>query len=167
MDDNLMGAIDYLLVIDGVRGESQDSKHPGAIELGSFSLANANAGSAAHGGGGGAGKVSFDDLIITMKANRAGPTLFEACASGKHFAKAQLFARKQGGNQQDYLVITIEDFLVSSFQSDGSTTGDIVPVDQVMFNFAKIKVEYRPQNPDGTLGAPITTGWDQKQNKRL
>jgi type VI secretion system secreted protein Hcp len=160
---------DYLLVIDGIKGESKDSKHPGAIEIGSFSWGATNPGSFATTGGGGTGKVQFDDIHLTGQVNNASPLLARACASGQHFDfdKAQLFVRKQGGNQQDYYVITLEDFIVSSYQSGGSEGSNALPTDQFSLNFATIKFEYKAQKDDGSLHAPVTVGYDLRQAKKL
>ena len=48
-------AVDYFLKIEGVDGESNDSKHKNEIEILSFSWGATNTGTTAHGGGGGAG----------------------------------------------------------------------------------------------------------------
>ena len=157
---------DVLLVIDGVPGESKDSKHPGAIDVASFSWGETNSGTFAYGTGGGAGKVSFHDFAFTMKVNKASARLAQACMSGIHFPRAQLFVRKQGEQQRDFYVVTLEDFIVSSFQSGGPGNGELVPLDKVTLNFSKIKFEYRPQKADGTLEPPITGGWNLKQNKK-
>jgi len=158
-------AVDYLLEIDGVKGEAKDSKHPDSVEIMTFQWGNQNAGSASSGSGAGAGKVQFSDVHITSLTNKASPLLMQACASGEHIKKAQLFIRKQGDGQQDFYVATIEDFIVSSYQSGGSPGEP--PTDQYRLNFAKIKIEYRPQKADGSLGAPITVGWDVKRNVKL
>ena len=50
-------ASDYLLEIDGIKGESKDSKHPGTLEITSFSWHASNPGSFSIGTGGGSGKV--------------------------------------------------------------------------------------------------------------
>ena len=112
-------ASDYLLEIDGIKGESNDSKHPGTIEVDSFSWGETNAGSHGSGGGGGAGKVNFQDLHFTTSVNKSSPLLALACATGQHIKKAVLFVRKQGGDQQEFYTITMEDLLVSSYQSGG------------------------------------------------
>src|SRR5262249_20076416 len=78
---------DHLLVIDGIKGESNDSKHPGAIAVHDFSWGNVNCGSAATGGGAGAGKVQFKDIKFHARSNIASPLLALCCASGKHFAR--------------------------------------------------------------------------------
>jgi type VI secretion system secreted protein Hcp len=156
---------DYFLVIDGIKGESKDSKHPDAIEISSFSWGNSNPGSSGTGSGGGAGKVTFQDLHFTSQASRAGPLLAQACASGLHIKKAQLFVRKQGDGQQDYYVVSLEDLIVSSFQSGGSAHADAVPTEQFALNFATIQFEYKQQKDDGSLHPPVTAKYYLKENR--
>jgi len=156
---------DFLLEIDGIKGESQDSKHKDTIEIESFSWGASNSGSHASGGGGGAGKASFQDLRFTANVSKASPTLMLKCATGEHIKKAVLHVRKQGKGQQEFYTITLEDLLVSSYQSGDSTGGNPVPTDQFSLNFAKIKYEYKPQNKDGSLGSTVTGTYDLKTNK--
>jgi len=158
---------DYLLEIDGIKGESSDSKHPGTIEVESFSWGETNSGAHSTGGGGGAGKVHFQDLHFTTSVNKSSPLLALACATGQHIKKAVLFVRKQGGDQQEYYTITMSDLLVSSYQSGGHGSGNSVPTDQCSLNFTTIKFEYKPQKPDGSLDSAVTAGYDLKQNKKL
>ncbi len=161
-----MAQADYFLKIEGIEGESTDSKHKGEIEVLSWSWGETNSGSHSMGRGGGAGKVSMQDFNFVMSANKATPKLMLACAIGTHIPSAKLTARKAGGEQQEYLTITFSDLLVSSYQTGGSQ-GDIIPTDQVALNFAKIEYEYKPQKPDGTMDAPIKVGYDLKANKKI
>jgi type VI secretion system secreted protein Hcp len=162
-----MAAVDYFLKIDGIPGESQDSKHKGEIDIESFSWGATQVGAHAAGGGGGAGKVSFQDFHFVMKINKASPKLMLACASGQHIKKAVLVARKAGKEQQEYLTVTMSDLLVSSYQTGGSSHGDVLPTDQISLNFAKLEFEYKEQKPDGTLGGAVKAGYDLKQNKAV
>lgn len=159
-----MAAVDYFLKIDGIEGESQDSKHKSEIEIQSFSFGATQTGSFAAGGGGGAGKVNMQDFHFTVPVNKASPKLLLACASGQHIKKAILTVRKAGKEQQEYLKYTFSDILVSSYQTGGGG-GDILPVDQISLNFAKIEQEYKEQKADGTLAGSVKAGWDLKQNK--
>ncbi len=158
-------AVDYFLKIDGIEGESQDSKHKGEIEIESFSFGEVQTGTAAHGGGMGAGKVQMQDFNFVMKVNKASPKLFLACARGDHIKNAVLTCRKAGKDQQEYLKVTFSDILVSSFQTSGTSSGDMLPMDQISLNFTKIEFEYREQKPDGTLGGAIKAHYDLKQVK--
>jgi len=160
-------AVDYFLKLDGIDGESKDSKHSGEIDLESFSWGETQTGSHAFGGGGGAGKVQMQDFHFVMKANKSSPKLLLACAEGEHIKKAVLTCRKAGKEQQEFLKITMSDLLVSSFQISGSSHGDEVPTDQVSLNFSKIEYEYKDQKADGTLGGTTKAGFDVKAMKKV
>jgi type VI secretion system secreted protein Hcp len=162
-----MAAVDYFLKLDGIEGESHDSKHKGEIDLESWSWGESQTGTHSAGGGGGAGKVAMQDFHFVMKVNKASPKLLLLCASGQHIKKAVLTCRKAGKDQQEFLKIEFSDLLVSSYQTGGSGHSDIVPTDQISLNFAKIEYTYKMQNPDGTLGGPVQAGWDLKQNKAV
>jgi type VI secretion system secreted protein Hcp len=160
-------AVDYFLKIDGIDGESKDSKHSGEIDLESFSWGETQTGSHAFGGGGGAGKVQMQDFHFVMKANKASAKLFLACAEGEHIKKGVLVCRKAGKEQQEFLKVTMSDLLVSSFQTSGSSHGDEVPTDQISLNFSKIEYEYKDQKADGTLGGTTKAGYDVKAMKKV
>jgi len=157
-----MSQVDYFLKIDGIQGESADQKHPNECQLESWSWGASQGGTMAFGGGGGAGKVALQDFHFVMKNNKASPKLFLTCAQGAHIKNAVLTCRKAGKEQQEYLKYTFTDLLVSSFTTSGSGSGDVLPMDQVSLNFAKIQEEYREQNADGTLKGPITAWYDAK-----
>ena len=159
-------ATDFLLEIDGIKGESKDKVHKDTIEVDSFSWGVSNAGSHASNTGGGAGKASFQDIHFTSQVAKASTNLAQACASGKHIKKAVLFVRKQGEQQKDYYVVTLEDLLVSSYQSGDAVGGSSIPTDQFSLNYAKIKFEYKPQKADGDLDAAMTMTWDIKANAK-
>lgn len=160
-----MAAVDYFLKIDGIEGESADSKHKGEIDIQSFSWGATQSGTFVGGGGGGAGKVAMQDFHFVMQVNKASPKLMLACANGEHIPKAVMICRKAGKEQQEYMKWTFTDVLVSSYQTGGSGQSDIVPMDQISLNYSKVEFEYKEQKADGTLGGTVKAGWDLKQNK--
>jgi len=160
-----MAVVDYFLKIDGIDGESQDSKHKGDIDLESWSWGAAQSGTSQYGGGSGAGKVQMQDFSVVTRVNKASPKIMLACANGEHIKKAVLTCRKAGKDQQEYLKITFTDLLVSSYHTGGSAQSDVVPLDQITLNFSKIEYEYKPQQADGTLGAVVKAQYDLKINK--
>lgn len=162
-----MAVVDYFLKLDGIDGESEDSKFKGHIDLHSWSWGATNSGSSSTGGGGGSGKVSMQDFHFVMPHNNASPKLMLACASGEHIKKAVLICRKAGKDQQEFLKIVLSDVLVSSYQTGGSAHGDVIPLDQVSINFGKIEHHYKPQKADGSLGAAVIAGWHVKQNVKV
>jgi type VI secretion system secreted protein Hcp len=160
-------AIDYFLKIDSIPGESLDAKHKGEIDVQAWSWGETNpVPPSAPGSGGGAGKVQMQDFNFSARMSKASPNLMLACASGKHFKSAVLTARKAGKPQAEFLTFSLSDVLVSAYQTGGAE-GEVVPMDSVSLNFSKIQVEYKQQNPDGSLGASIKAGWDVKQNKKF
>src|SRR6185503_5261492 len=99
-------AVDMFIKIGDIKGESVDDKHKGEIDVLSWSWGASQTGSAGIGGGGGAGKVQIQDLTITKYIDKASPTLFTMCCSGKHLGTANLTVRKAGGTALEYLKIT-------------------------------------------------------------
>ena len=159
-------ASDFFLKIDTITGESKDADHADEIQLLSFSWGAMNSGSFSAGGGGGAGKMSVQDFHFTMSQNLASSELFLACAEGRHIGEAVLTCRKMGTDPLEFLKVTMSDVLISSYQTGASSGGDS-PIDQVSLNFAKVKIEYTPQNDDGSGGTTVDAGWDLKKNEKL
>lgn len=173
-----MAAVDYYLKIDGIKGESKDSKHKDELEVLSFSFGAAQQGTSASGGGLGAGKVKMSDFTFTVPTSTASPKLFVACASGQHIPSATLTCRKAGKEQQEYLVYKFTDILVSSHQTGlGAITNQkvlasesqtiqppIQHIETITFNFSKLEMSYKEQNKDGTLAGAITGMVDVKGN---
>src|SRR5438045_2814263 len=130
-------ASDIFLKIEEAPGESKDAAHPNEIEIDSFSWGVSNHGSLASGGGAGAGKATFQDLHFTSHVHKSSPLLAKFCASGQHIKKAVLSVRKAGGgNSIDYYKVTLEDVLVSSYNSAGVSGGGEAPEDATALNFA-------------------------------
>ena len=158
-------AVGYFLKIDGIEGESADSKHKGEIELASFSWGVTQSGSPARGGGARAGKAQFQDFHFVARTSKASPKLFLACASGEHVKSALLTCRRAGQDRLEFLKYKLSDVLISSFLLGGSTAEE--PFDQVSLNFAKIEMEYVPQGKAGKAEGSVKAAWDLKANKKI
>jgi type VI secretion system secreted protein Hcp len=137
------------------------------MEIEAWSWGASQSGTFSVGSGGGAGKVNMQDFHFTVRTSQASPKLMLACANGEHIKKAVLTCRKAGKDQQEYLIITFTDCLVSSYQTGGSGGSEVLPSDQIALNFAKIEYEYKPQLASGQLGGVVKAGWDLKQNKAV
>ncbi|MDQ4058537.1 MAG: type VI secretion system tube protein Hcp [Actinomycetota bacterium] len=162
-----MAAVDYFLKIDGIPGESDDAKHQGEVEVLAWSWGETATAPSGSGGGAGAGKVTIQDLHFTARISKASPQLMLACASGKHIKSAVLTARRGGEAQAEFLIVTLEEVLVSSYQTATGGEDRSAPIDSIALNFSRIQVEYRETNPDGTLGPPVKFGWDVNQNRSI
>jgi len=158
-------AFDAFLLLDGIKGESNDAKHKGEIDVKSFAWGVSQAGAGHTGMGSGASKAHFQDLTIVKSVDKSTPLLKLACASGKHITKGKLTVRKAGENPLEYLTIDLENVLVSSYSLSGVTGGEI-PGEQVTLNFAKIKSEYWTQTAQGAKGENANFSWDVSANQK-
>jgi type VI secretion system secreted protein Hcp len=161
-----MADADYFLRIDRVEGESTSDKRKGSIDVLSWSWGASNPSVDPVGGGAGAGRVSVQDFNFSMYASKAGPRLFQACATGEHLREARFSAVRAGEQQQEFLTLTFSDVLVSSYQTGGSQGGG-TPIENVSLGFARIAIEYRAVSADGKLQPPVTAGWDLRKNAKV
>ena len=114
------------------------------------------------GSGGGEGKASFHDLSFTHKIDKASPVLMQACATGVHLKDATITHRKAGKGQQEFLVIKMNDVIITSVTHSDSDEGRS---ESVSMAFAKVDLQYKPQKADGSLEAGIHFKYDIKGNK--
>ena len=156
-------ATDIFAKIGDIKGESADAKHKDEIEVLSFSWGVANSGGLEIGGGASAGKATFQGLTIVHNIDKATPKLLEACATGTHLKDATITHRKAGKGQQEFLVIKMNDVIVTSV-THGSSGSDGAS-ENVSIAFAKVNVEYKPQKADGSLDAGIHFKYDLKAQK--
>src|SRR5262249_10247399 len=155
-------ASDIFAKLGDIKGESIDDKHKDEIEVLSYSWGVANAGSMGYGTGGGEGKATFHDLSFTHKIDKASPVLMQACATGVHLKEATITHRKAGKGQQEFLVIKMNDVIITALADADSSESS---TETVSLAFAKINVEYKPQKADGSLDAGIHFKYDLKASK--
>jgi type VI secretion system secreted protein Hcp len=156
-------ASDIFAKLGDIKGESVDAKHKDEIEVLSFSWGLTNSGATTAGGGGGAGKATFQDISIVHKIDKASPLLMRACATGAHLKEATITHRKAGKDQQDYLIVKLNDIIITGV-TDGDASGQ-GGSETISLAFAKIDLEYKAQKPDGSLDAGIHFKFDLKANK--
>jgi type VI secretion system secreted protein Hcp len=155
-------ASDIFAKLGDIKGESIDDKHKDEIEVLSWSWGVSNAGEMRGGSGGGEGKASFHDLSFTHKIDKASPVLMQACATGVHLKDATITHRKAGKGQQEFLVIKMNDVIITSVTHSDSDEGRS---ESVSMAFAKVDLQYKPQKADGSLDAGIHFKYDIKANK--
>ena len=158
-------AVDYFLKLDGIPGESREAKHRGQIELQSFSWGEVHQRPTA-GSGAAAGRVAMQDLHFVAQVSKASPKILLACAAGTHIATAVLTARRSGRAAQDFLVYSLMDVVVTSYQTGGVEGAD-GPVDQASLSFGRIGVEYRARKADGSLEPAVSAGWDVMRSRPI
>ena len=152
-------SVDFLLKLDGIKGEAQDHKYVNQIDVlaWSWGVTQSSSGS---GSGSGAGKVKVRDITFTKFTDAATAALVLHCCNGKHINKGSLIARKAGDKPLEYLKISLEDILVTSADLGVGIDHKGRSVETITLNFKKFKIEYFKQKPDGS-GAPSgEMAWD-------
>lgn len=157
-------AVDQFLKLDGIAGESQDSKHKDTIDVLAWSWGMSQSGTTHMGAGGGAGKVNVNDISVTKYIDKSSPALMIHTSNGKHIPKALLTVRKAGEKPLEYLKIEMEDIMITSVSTGGSGGEDRL-TENVTLNFSKVKVMYTEQTKDGSAGAAPEYSWDIAANE--
>ena len=144
---------DIFLKLTGVKGESTDSKHKDEIEVLSWSW-GLSTGEAKVKRGTIAPKC-IQDLTINKLTDSASPQLIMNGVLGQAAKEGTLTMRKAGKEQQEFLIIKMNDVLVSSYQTGGAAGSDLNLTDSVTLSFSSISGQYNTQKPDGSLGSPV------------
>lgn len=158
-------AQDMFMKIDTVDGESKDSVHQKEIDVLAWSWGYSNSGSAQVGGGAGAGagKVNVQALSFTKWVDSATPKLALACFSGQPLKEAILVVRTAGAQPVEYLKINMVDVLIASASTGGSSGEDRL-TENVTLNFAKVALDYVPQDDKGVAKTAIPMTWNILEN---
>jgi type VI protein secretion system component Hcp len=145
-------AIRLYLELSGVTGPSIG--RPGAIDISSFgqsvtSLLSGRLDAAACG-----------KLTIQKQLDQTSPVLMEHAMIGTVFQQAVLsMAVPVGESSQDQFSISMNNAVVVSVTDNGATGSD-PPSESIALQAPSYVVSFLPQNPDGTLGAPVTATVD-------
>lgn len=139
-------AVDTFLKIDGIAGESADDRHKGEIDVfgWAWSVAATTPGK----------RGCIKGMTISKAFDSASPKLITNAATGAGAPKAVLTLRKAGRSQQEFLVITMSNVLISSYSVGGASGQDGV-LENVVLNFDLMDGAYKIQKPDGSLGPAI------------
>jgi type VI secretion system secreted protein Hcp len=178
-----MATVDMFLKLDGIDGESTDSKHSKEIEIDAFHLGVVQTGKTASAtGGGGAGKVRGEDILFRARPSTASPNLYLYCCNGQPITKGTFTIRVAGKDQQERIVYKFNNALVSSYrttigfdrsgdawdiEAGGAGADDWIQWEYFSLNLADFQVAYSAQKPDGTMAGAITKGWNFTTNKTL
>ena len=142
-------AVDAFLKLGDLKGESQKEGFEDQIEVLSWNWGASQSGTTHEGSGSGAGKVNVQDMSFAHYVDTSSANVLKACCAGIHFPEAILTLRKAGGdNPLDYLIITLNDIIVTSF-SVGGSGGEDRNVENFTLNFGRFKYAYQPQDEKG------------------
>jgi len=153
-----VAASDIFAKIGDIKGESIDSKHKAEIDVLSWSWGltgpTRNSPGVPQRPVGPAQASCSQEIFLTKNVDAASPLLMANAALGTTLKEATLALRKADSSQEDYLVITLKDVLVSSVASGASSAGKDA-TETVSLVFSSANVKYRPQDSEGKLGNPV------------
>jgi type VI secretion system secreted protein Hcp len=137
------------LYIDGIPGESTAAAHQGWIKIDSWSWGETNAGSLS--------LPSMKDIVIVHGIDKASPKLAEACCIGAVIQNVTLHICRPTPEQEIYLQYVLKNVMVSSVngQTQPTTAGDVLPLEEVSLNYQKIEWIYTPAD-----GNTVSASWD-------
>ena len=160
---------DWYLKIDGIEGESTDSKHSKEIEILAYSHTISQSGTFDSGTGGGTtGRAGWHPFVFVAKTSKASPKLALASATGQHLASAVLTCRKAGKDPQEFWQVHLKTVTVYAFKhGDVGDTTPPTPLDVFALAYSQIQWQYKPQKPDGSLDSPVTAGYNLGTNSPM
>lgn len=154
------------LKLDGITGGSVDAKHPGEIELISYSQAFRNSTNFGFGSGAGNGRVSCGDITVIKGIDVSSPALIQHVVTARHIATGVITFRRTGADQQEYYVVRLTDVVVDAIEQV-DPIGEPGINERVSLKARQFRFSFKPQRPDGSLGPEQTFGWDCVSNSRL
>ena len=160
-------AIDVYPQLDGIKGESADSQHPGWIECSSvnWKLHQPRSATSSTAGGHTAERAELSDVALTKLSDLASPILAQHCAMGKTIPKAKFeFFRADGqGARVKYYEVELDNVVIADVAQ--SVAAGIGMVDVIGLKFSKVKWKYTQQKIAGGAGGNTAGGWDVATNR--
>ena len=154
-----VAAADIFIKIGDIKGESIDDKHKDEIEVLSWSWgvagATRNSPKLPQQPVGPGQPACAQEITITKPVDKASPILFANAAGGSSIPSATVSVRKAGAEQQDYLVITLSDVIVTSVAQTGVAASEDRPSESVSLSFSGAKISYTAQSVAGAAVAPV------------
>lgn len=148
-------SFEAFLKIDGIDGESNDSKHKGEIEILSFNFGAAQPGLATGQPVRRAG-ANVSEMTVVKKTDTASPQLLLQSCGGNLAKSAVLTAQKPSDSEGApvvFLKITMSNVAVSSISTKGDSQTDTDPLEQVSLNFSQIEFAVTSDSGQTVVGS--------------
>jgi type VI secretion system secreted protein Hcp len=162
-------AVDMFLKIEGIDGESADSKHKGEIEVQSYSWGISQQSAGGRTGAAAASKADFHDFSITKSIDKSSPKLALSCATGEHLKSIRLELRRAGGEQTPYMEYKFSDVIITNYRPAGHNGGgDSLPMEEVSFAYSKAEWKYfQTDSKTGKATGNVAAGYNLAENKKV
>ena len=155
------------LQVEGIGGESIDENHKGWIEVLSYSQGiTQQIASAVIGPGRVGERCDHQDFSVVKTLDKASPKLALFCCTGQHIPEIKLELCRPEGEKTIFMEYKMKDAIVSSYDygkpSGDVKTSEILPVEEVSFNYGKIEWTYTETDGNSVYG-----GWDVDANSPI
>ena len=156
----MASALNAFTKLGKAKGESTQAPYADWIELQAWEWEVEAETSWTKGGGASVGKPNPGKMTILHYFDTSSTVMLGFICTGKAFPKGEIQVMKTTGKgvPETYLTITVEGVFITKVSN--SLNEDGVVNQLVEFVFKTIKIEYKPQNKDGSLGASRTFNWD-------
>jgi type VI secretion system secreted protein Hcp len=155
---------EYYLKIQGIKGNATEAHHKGWIDIRNYthgikgmppssSLARITPARTY-------GKAMAGEFTINKAADLASSYLSRMSIRGMRIPQVKIEQRWIMPDKTVYMVIVMQNVLVSSYQPSGSS-GEPAPLEEVSFKYTSIEWEYTTSGPgEGREGGNIDSEWD-------
>src|SRR5216684_470344 len=155
------GEIFAFLELEGVEGESTDSKYNKHLAPQSVGWGATNSGTYSQGSGPSSqSKGQLHDISFSKYMCKASLRLLELALTGKPVKNGTLSLVK-GSDKTAYFQVKLEDVLVTAFHM--SANGGILPMESCTISYVVAKPEYKVQENDGTASSKVHWGWNTQK----
>lgn len=145
-------ATDFLLLLDGVRGESKDTTLPNGIIVKTWTYGASSPTDFATKQA--KGQAQFSDLTITKNLDVSSPVLLRMLGENKVAKTAELLCRKAGGTQKPFFRIVLKNARVRAVNAKVVPESD-EPIETVTFSYSKILWSYKMQDEKGGMSGNV------------
>jgi type VI secretion system secreted protein Hcp len=146
------------LKLDGIKGESTDSKHKDEIDVISFQFGLTADHSLSSGGAIRVTSPTCEGFSITKTLDKSSPLLASAAMTGKVIKTGTVALSQEGKSDTVYYTMILTDVVVASFAQSGRESA--VPVEEVSFLARQLELRYRPPSEKGAPGAEVRATLD-------
>lgn len=148
-----------------IPGESVAANYQNWTEISAFNAGSTSEPSGFGGAGGGAGPTIPKCFTISMRQDRMAYYLKREMFLGGTLVSIQMDFTRSSGQGAEVLLyrVQMENVYVTAIEE--ATSGDGVVTMNVSFTPERFRYTYWPQSPTGSLGTPVTFGWNVTTNQ--
>ena len=156
------------LKIKGVEGRNETKGFEDSIPLDGYRYDfEQNITSGSRGGRQVEGRGKWKPFVVFKAPDKSSPKLAHICAAGKLLDRVEIIVTRS--NQENEVVrrFILERVYISTFRANRNSEESEerrVDVEEISFDFGKIKWELTPDDKEGQLQAPLVNGWDRDAN---